>query len=184
RLALLRAAGAPPGRFRGIERLPVRVVHRMPGVALRATLDVPRAAPFFLDHFPRRPVFPATLLLDTQITLALGLARSAPVLRGAHPRPTRVTHVKMRSFIEPGQALDIGVELAPLAEHAVKAMLTTRADDRLVASARLEIAAESAQEHRVESALPSRVGHREPGPAQAAADGDGALPHAIDVRRR
>ncbi len=183
RLALLRAAGAPPGRFRGIERFPVSVVHRVPGVELRATLDVPRAAPFFLDHFPRRPVFPATLLLDTQLTLALDLARSAPALRGAHPRPTRVTHVKMRSFIEPGQALDIGVELAPLAEGAVKAMLTARTDDRLVASARLEISAESTQEHRAESAPPSAVDHRDPGPAQAADAVETALPQAVHARR-
>jgi 3-hydroxymyristoyl/3-hydroxydecanoyl-(acyl carrier protein) dehydratase len=140
RLALLRGAGAPPGRFHGVERFPVSITHRVPGTELRATLSVPRAAPFFGDHFPRRPVFPATLLLDAQLALALDLARFAPALHGAIPRPQRVTHVKMRSFIEPEQSLEIGVELVPLADGQVKAMLSARTDGRLVASARLEIA--------------------------------------------
>ncbi|HSQ79814.1 MAG TPA: hypothetical protein VLU54_01525 [Casimicrobiaceae bacterium] len=156
RLALLRGAGAPPGRFHGVERFAVSVTHRVPGAELRATLAVPRSAPFFGDHFPRRPVFPATLLLDTQLALALDIAQSAPALHGAAPRPLRVTHVKMRSFIEPGQALDIGVELSPLADGKVKAMLSARTDGRLVASARLEIAGVPAA-RGAEAALPQRV---------------------------
>jgi 3-hydroxymyristoyl/3-hydroxydecanoyl-(acyl carrier protein) dehydratase len=138
RLALLRDGGAAPGRFRGIAPLPVDVAHRVPGVALRAALDVPSTAPFFDDHFPRRPVFPATLLLDTQMRLALDLARESPALRGANPRALCVTHVKMRSFIVPSQRLVIGVELAPAAE-GVKAMLSAKTDERVVATARLLI---------------------------------------------
>ncbi len=157
RLALLRAAGAPPGRFHGVERIPFSVTQLVAGSLLRATLEVPRTAPFFGDHFPRRPVFPATLLLDAQLSLALDLARSAPALHGAAPRPTRVTHVKMRSFIEPGQKLDIGVELAPLDDAAVRAMLTARTGDRLVASARLEIAAPRAGERDAEIASPQAL---------------------------
>ncbi|MGE5087940.1 MAG: hypothetical protein ACM3QY_02350 [Candidatus Levyibacteriota bacterium] len=153
RLALLRGAGAPPGRFRGVERFPMTVTHRAPGAELRATLAVPRSAPFFGDHFPRRPVFPATLLLDAQLALALDLAQGAPALHGGAPRPLKVTHVKMRSFIEPGQTLDIAVELTPLAEGQVKAMLSARTDGRLVASARLEIAGTPTAERDAETAL-------------------------------
>lgn len=141
RLALLRGAGARPGRFRGVAPVPVSVVSRIPGSELRATLDVPHTAPFFGDHFPRRPVFPATLLLDLQLGLALDLARSAPALNGAQPRPERVTHVKMRSFIVPGQHLDLGIELAPVTDGALRAMLSARTDGRLVASARLTMVA-------------------------------------------
>ena len=138
RLALLRGTGAAPGRFGGIEPLPVRVGERVPGIELRATLDVPSTAPFFGDHFPRRPVFPATLLLDAKMRLALDLAREAPA--GHAARPIRVTHVKMRSFIVPSQRLEIGVDLAPAREGVARAMLTARTDDKLVASARLELA--------------------------------------------
>ena len=145
RLALLRVDGAQPGRFRGIAPLPFEVTDRVPGKSMSATLDVPAKAPFFDDHFPRRPVFPATLLLDTQIRLALDAARDAPALRGAAPLPVKMTHVKMRSFIVPSQRLALGVELAGESDGTLKAMLSAKTDDRTVASARLWLAAGAAQ---------------------------------------
>jgi 3-hydroxymyristoyl/3-hydroxydecanoyl-(acyl carrier protein) dehydratase len=145
RLVLLRGQGAQPGRFAGLPELPVHVTHRVAGAELRAMLDVPADAPFFADHFPRRPVFPATLLLDTMMRLALDTARDAPA--SAQARPLRVTHVKMRSFIKPSQRLDLGVELAPSSEGVARAMLSAKTDDRLVASARLELAVEPRNEY-------------------------------------
>ena len=139
RIALLRDRGWEPGRFQGVAPMPVDVTHRVPGAELRATFDVPASAPFFDDHFPRRPVFPATLLLDLQMRLALELARDTPAVRGTTPHPVRVTHVKMRSFIIPSQRLEIGVELAPAQDGLVRAMLSAKTGDRLVASARLEL---------------------------------------------
>jgi 3-hydroxymyristoyl/3-hydroxydecanoyl-(acyl carrier protein) dehydratase len=140
RLALLRDEGATPGRFRGVEPVPVRIEQRVAGVELTGVLDVPANAPFFGDHFPRRPVFPATLLLDTQMRLALELAREAPGIALATPRAVRMTHVKMRSFIVPLQRLEIGVKLAPCENDMLRAMLSATTDERTVASARLELA--------------------------------------------
>jgi 3-hydroxymyristoyl/3-hydroxydecanoyl-(acyl carrier protein) dehydratase len=142
RFALLCGAGATPGRFGGVRDLPIAVIERVAGERMRGTLDVPLAAPFFADHFSRRPVFPATLLLDLQLRAALELAHEAPGARSAEPRPVRVTHVKMRSFIAPGQQVEIGIELNPSKDGFIKAMLSARSDGRTVASARLEIAME------------------------------------------
>ena len=140
RFDLLCGAGAVAGRFEGVRLPDVKIVERTPGQALRATLAVPQSASFFGDHFPRRAVFPATLLLDAQMRLALDLARDvAPWKDGAEPRPARATHVKMRAFILPGQHVDLAVELAPAADGRVKAALNARIDGRVVATARLEI---------------------------------------------
>jgi 3-hydroxymyristoyl/3-hydroxydecanoyl-(acyl carrier protein) dehydratase len=143
RLAVLRGSGATPGRFRGVDDIAVNIDHRVPGTELRASVDVPAAAAFFGDHFPRRPVFPATLLLDTQMRLALDLAHEAMGADALPPRALRVTHVKMRAFILPSQRLDIGVSLGAPENGVARAMLTARAGDKLVASARLELAMES-----------------------------------------
>ena len=143
RLALLRTKGAAPSRFRGVDPMPVQVTGREPGVSLTAVFDVPAAAPFFGDHFPRRPVFPATLLLDTQMRLAVDLAREAPILRGAAPRTVRMTHVKMRSFIVPGQRLVIDVKLRAADEDTLAATLSAKTDERTVATARLVLARDS-----------------------------------------
>jgi 3-hydroxymyristoyl/3-hydroxydecanoyl-(acyl carrier protein) dehydratase len=138
RLELLLDGGAEPGRFRGVHDIAVDVTEHTRGHELRARVDVPGEAAFFGDHFPRRPVFPATLLLDTQIRLAMQLAREAT--GSASPRPSRVTHVKMRSFIVPSQKLDLEVRLAAAEGGIAKAMMSAATDDRTVASARLEIA--------------------------------------------
>lgn len=139
RFALLRGKGAAPGRFRGVETPKVEVGERVAGQSLRARLSVPREASFFNDHFPRRPVFPATLLLDTQIELALDLARSADWAAGRAVLPHKVTHVKMRSFITPGQALDLAIDMKPPVDGLAKATMQAAADGRTVAGARLEI---------------------------------------------
>jgi 3-hydroxymyristoyl/3-hydroxydecanoyl-(acyl carrier protein) dehydratase len=139
RFELLCGGGAPPGRFEGVDLPEVVPVERVPGRTLKATLRVPTSAPFFGDHFPRRAVFPATLLLDTQIRLALDLAREGASLGGAPPHPLRVTNVKMRSFILPGQNVDLAIDLAPPVDSVAKAALGARIDGRVVATARLEL---------------------------------------------
>ena len=139
RFALLRGPGAEPGRFRGVAAPRVVPGESVPGERAAATLHVPRAAPFFADHFPRRPVFPATLLLDAQIRLALQVAREAkPWPAGTAPAPARMTHVKVRSFIPPGAIVAIGAQMADTGTG--KIMLSAYANDRSVATARLEFA--------------------------------------------
>ena len=142
RFELLRGPGAPPGRFHGV---PVPEIVRgagVRGVSLAAVLHVPAAAPFFADHFPRRPVFPATLLLDAQIGLALQLAAEVPDLpAGTQPAPVRMTHVKMRAFIPPGEVLLLDAQRATIGGGgAGRIMLRARANGKTVSTARLEYA--------------------------------------------
>jgi 3-hydroxymyristoyl/3-hydroxydecanoyl-(acyl carrier protein) dehydratase len=142
RFALLRGAGATPGRFHGIAPPRIAPGPQVRGVSTTATLHVPTAAPFFADHFPRRAVFPATLLLDIQIRLALELAAQTPVCpAGTRPVPVRMTHVKMRSFIAPGDVLELGAQAAPAAVGSGKIMLSAQSSGKTVATARLEYAA-------------------------------------------
>lgn len=142
RLDLLRTTGAPPGRFHGVVAPRVVAGECVPGQSLTATLHVPKAAPFFADHFPRRPVYPATLLLDHEIRLALDLAATAAHWpAGARPRATRLTHVKMREFMPPGSVLEVKGELAPQSAGTAIVRLSTRMDGKQVATARLEIVA-------------------------------------------
>ncbi len=136
----IRGKGAPPGRFRGVVAPPVVRTAGVPGVSASAILQVPESAPFFGDHFPRRPVFPATLLLDAQIRLALAVAAEATFWpAGTRPAPSRMTHVKMRSFIPPGALLELGVELTPVDAASAKVRLSAQMDGKTAATARLEL---------------------------------------------
>jgi 3-hydroxymyristoyl/3-hydroxydecanoyl-(acyl carrier protein) dehydratase len=140
RLLLLCGEGAPAGRFHGVAAPPLDAVETTAGRSVRATLRVPQSAPFFADHFPRRPVFPATLLLDSQIRLAMNLARTAiEVPADMRLLPHRMTNVKMRSFIIPGQEVELAAELTA-ANGGGTARLMASVGGRSVATARLDIA--------------------------------------------
>jgi len=115
----------------------------VPGRSATATLHVPANAPFFGDHFPRRPVFPATLLLDAQIGLAMAVAAEATHWpAGTVPAPARMTHVKMRSFIVPGQEVESLAKLSGSEGGVVRIALSARdCDGKTIATARLELTA-------------------------------------------
>lgn len=146
RFDLLCGEGAPPGRFRGVALARVIREGGVAGQSAHGTLAVPATAPFFNDHFPRRPVFPATLMLDAQIDLALAVAAESPHWPAGTPlAPVRMTNVKVRSFTLPGQVLRLGVELRAPQDNVVTCMLSAQCDGKPVATARVDIAPGSLQ---------------------------------------
>jgi 3-hydroxymyristoyl/3-hydroxydecanoyl-(acyl carrier protein) dehydratase len=145
RFELLCGPGAPSGRFAGVPEPDMEIVEQVPEERVRATLRVPKEADFFSDHFPRRPVFPGTLLLDAQLGLALrfaaGWRRWPP---GAKLAAIRVPDTKMRSFIPPGEMLELRIDFAALDEpDKAKATTSVRMNGKTVASGKLEIAVRS-----------------------------------------
>jgi 3-hydroxymyristoyl/3-hydroxydecanoyl-(acyl carrier protein) dehydratase len=130
--------GARPSRFPGITAPDLSLIDRIPGQRLRAAMRVPVSAPFFGDHFPRRPVFPATLLLDAQIRLAVRLAGET-LPPGQRLRPARVADVKMRSFILPGQAVELEAGMRSATDGAAELTLGAMVDGKRVATGRMEI---------------------------------------------
>jgi 3-hydroxymyristoyl/3-hydroxydecanoyl-(acyl carrier protein) dehydratase len=131
-------SGARPGRFPGVTMPNLSVIDHVAGERLRAAMRVPVSAPFFGDHFPRRPVFPATLLVDAQIRLALRIAAEA-LPEGRRLRPARVSNVKMRAFILPGHAVEIEATLRSATRAAAELALAATVDGQRVATGRIDI---------------------------------------------
>lgn len=144
RFAVLRGDGAQPGRFRGVAPFALVSLPGEPGRVRRARFEVPAAAPFFADHFPRRPVFPATLLLDTLIGVARGLAAERADLPPL--AVTRMTRVKVRSFTAPGAQLELAAEVAGATATSLSVALTASGDGRTVATARVDFAVPPAKD--------------------------------------
>lgn len=136
------AGGAPSDRFGGLPTFGLERSESVSGERAKATLRVPTSAAFFQDHFPRRPVFPATLLLDSQIRLALALAREAVATpEGTELTASRVLDVKIRTFISPGQVLELSAERVQPKDSEYRARLSARANGKPVATAQVEIVA-------------------------------------------
>jgi 3-hydroxymyristoyl/3-hydroxydecanoyl-(acyl carrier protein) dehydratase len=138
----LLGAGAPPGRFGGVPAPELQDVQAEPGERLSAVLQVPEieAAPYFADHFPRRPVFPGTLLMDALASLSVQLVRQSGPLAACGELVTRKVHqVKIRSFTAPGARLQLEVLLQDADAQIARLKVAARSDDKTVATARIEV---------------------------------------------
>ena len=127
--ATLTTTGAPPGRFAGVPLPDLAIDELKPGRRAKGTLAIPVEAPYFADHFPRRPVFPATLLMD-----ALGLL--ATTAAGENARVAGMQDVKVRVFMPPGETLAVTVDLAD-DEGGLTGRLVARMQGKPAATARV-----------------------------------------------
>jgi 3-hydroxymyristoyl/3-hydroxydecanoyl-(acyl carrier protein) dehydratase len=134
--ALLRGNGSKPGGFGGISALEFSRNGGETGKSAHATLQVPASAPFFADHFPRRPVFPGTLLMNLNLQLAAALAAEIP----GRWELKMVSDVKLRSFIPPGEQLGLEAKLGKHTENSITVMVETRREKKLAGSARVSFA--------------------------------------------
>ena len=134
--AILCGEGAAPGRFEGLGTHAIDIVAASVD-ARSARLHVPVDAPYFVDHFPRRPVFPATLLLDHAIRVATDLVDAAAPRA---QRVTRVQNVKMRDFIRPGEDVMLQVTQVSAGDDDARVKLMAKVGDRTMATAQFSFA--------------------------------------------
>ena len=144
RFALLQSEGATPGAFGGVPHFSLEHPHGEAGKALRATLHVPTSAPFFGDHFPRRPVFPGTLLMNANLELAAMLAAQLPApATVGNWSLTSVSDVKLRAFTPPGETLEIEACVKQLSTDTATVQVETRKGKRVISGARVLLAPEA-----------------------------------------
>jgi 3-hydroxyacyl-[acyl-carrier-protein] dehydratase len=137
RYQLLTTTGAEPLAFGGVPAMATERIGGEPSATAEGILRVPEQAAFFSDHFPRNPVFPGTLLMNLKQEFALGFAEE--VEPGGIWRASAACDVKLRSFMPPGEILDLKAELESRDEGLLRVIVTTRKGKRLNSSAKFEL---------------------------------------------
>jgi 3-hydroxyacyl-[acyl-carrier-protein] dehydratase len=88
--------------FQMVDRITVLDI---PGKRIQVTCTVPDQSPIFEGHFPGHPILPGVLMIETMAQtggwLVLATLRFARM-----PFLMQVEKAKMRSFVEPGAALE------------------------------------------------------------------------------
>ncbi len=101
-----------------------RILSSEPGVQLCAEKRITRAASYFPDHFPRKPVLPMTVLLECKLNLAREFLARAQF--SAQYRLSELRKIKMNDFICPG---DVVVTYLKVKRHeAGELILNFRSD--------------------------------------------------------
>jgi len=137
RFKVLCGPGAAPGGFRGLPPLALERTAGETGREARATFQVPPSAPFFADHFPRRPVFPGSLLMHLSLQLGAMLVSELPPPASGRWGDRTILDMKLRSFIRPGTVLELDARLKPRSEASTMLALEARTGSDLLATARL-----------------------------------------------
>ena len=138
RLAELRAGTAPPRTDSALPRGVLSAIEPLEGGAHRALLAVPTAAPFFADHFPRRAVYPASLLADAQSQLGLLVAAAVLGLDRTRLRAAALRDFKVRAFSEPGQLLTLHAVPDGVRDGLATVRVSAEAGGKRVASGALD----------------------------------------------
>jgi 3-hydroxymyristoyl/3-hydroxydecanoyl-(acyl carrier protein) dehydratase len=144
RFTLLCNSGSHNGGFEGLPALELDPATGEPGQLARARLAVPVAATLFGDHFPRRPVFPGSLLMHWCLELVARLALELPAPASGSWQLVKVSDMKLRSYIPPGELLDLEARVVERTDDSVLISIESRAGKKLVGGARVTLSAEAA----------------------------------------
>ena len=117
-----------------------RVVEIERGKSLRALKNVTMNEPFFVGHFPHRPVMPGVMILE-----ALAQAAAIRAFDNMDVRPDHQTvfyvagidHARFKRPVEPGDQLMLHVTLDRIKSGIVKFTTDARVGDAVVAEAEL-----------------------------------------------
>ena len=117
-----------------------RVVEIERGKSLRALKNVTMNEPFFVGHFPHRPVMPGVMFLEALAQAAAILAFDNMDVRPDHQTVfyfAGIDHARFKRPVEPGDQLMLHVTLDRIKSGIVKFTTDARVGDAVVAEAEL-----------------------------------------------
>jgi 3-hydroxyacyl-[acyl-carrier-protein] dehydratase len=115
----------PVGQLICLDR--IRVVE--PGRRAEAVRNVPSTLAIFDSHFPRFPVLPGVLILGSLAMLAELLLRESTEVRW---RLAQAEKVSYRHFVQPGDVMELTVELAEATSERTRCTARAVVDGRRV----------------------------------------------------
>ncbi|HMX09962.1 MAG TPA: 3-hydroxyacyl-ACP dehydratase FabZ [Burkholderiaceae bacterium] len=117
-----------------------RVLEVEPGVRIKALKNVTINEPFFVGHFPHRPVMPGVLMLEA---LAQAAGILAFVTEGTEPDENTVFYfagidgARFKRPVEPGDQLTLEVSVDRIRAGIYKFNATARVGEELACEAQL-----------------------------------------------
>ncbi len=110
-----------------------RIVSLEPGTRASAIRNVPNTLAIFDSHFPRFPVLPGVLILGSLGALAVCLLEEET---GRRWRLAGGGQIGFRHFVQPGDQMEIAVELKERSDDAATLSGEVRVDGKVVTRAR------------------------------------------------
>jgi 3-hydroxyacyl-[acyl-carrier-protein] dehydratase len=120
---------AQPSRWTGLDR----IVELEPGKRACGFRNVTNTLSILDSHFPRMPVLPGVLMLGSMGELAAQLLEHQT---GRNWRMAGADQVRFRHFVQPGDQLDVEVELKDVSDETAVLSATARVEGKVMVTAR------------------------------------------------
>lgn len=106
-----------------------RILSFEPGVSLVAEKRISRAAPYFPDHFPHKPVLPMTVLLECKLNLAREMMSRSGI---RDYQISELRKIKMNDFVQPGDVISCQVKIKQQTDEALILSYRSEVDGKRV----------------------------------------------------
>lgn len=108
-----------------------RVTYVEPGVKAIGYKNVSANEPFFQGHFPFKPIMPGVLMVEALAQLGCCAILLKPEYKGKLGVFTGVESIKFRTMVEPGDRLDMEVELLKMKGPLGKLAASAKVGDKM-----------------------------------------------------
>jgi 3-hydroxyacyl-[acyl-carrier-protein] dehydratase len=114
-----------------------RIQELEPGVRIRAVKALSMAEEYLADHFPGFPVMPGVLMLEAMTQAGAWLVRASEDFAHSMVVLKEARGVKYGQFVEPGQTLEVVVEIASQTDRETVVKARGEVGGRMTVSGRL-----------------------------------------------
>ena len=114
-----------------------RIVDLEPGKQIKATKCLTMLEDYLQDHFPRFPVMPGVLMLESMYQTAAWLLRATDEFAHSMVLMSEAKNVKYSDFVEPGQTLCLDAELLKSDDRFATLKCSGTVEDRIAVRGRL-----------------------------------------------
>jgi 3-hydroxyacyl-[acyl-carrier-protein] dehydratase len=108
-----------------------RVTELVPGVSAVGYKNLTANEDFFNGHFPFKPIMPGVLLVEALAQLGCLCMLSLDELKGSLCLFTGIEGIKFRTMVQPGDKLDLAVELTKRKGPLGRAKVVAKVGDKV-----------------------------------------------------
>jgi 3-hydroxyacyl-[acyl-carrier-protein] dehydratase len=110
------------------------------GASISAVKCLSLSEEYLQDHFPRFPVMPGVLMLESMFQASMWLVRSSENFENSTVVLRAAKSLKFQGFVQPGSSLSVLCEIKSKSDSTTKLKVVGSIDGKAAASGRLELA--------------------------------------------
>lgn len=116
-----------------------RITELVPGERIAAVKSLSLAEEYLADHFPRFPVMPGVLMIESLVQASAWLVRASQDFAQSMILLAEARNVTYKSFVTPGQVFDLTVTAKEMGSHTSRFVGIGRCGDREMVKAHFSV---------------------------------------------